>query len=493
MFCQKCGARLVEDANFCGCCGHTKKIAEDRIPAREMPSSELSDQDMIEAARQYMSEFVTDQRPEPEVMPIQGPITEAVQIQQSVPETVPAQQYVCEAVEGVCASPICENSAQKSLPMKRKLPFVMAAVVIVAVAVTIVGVFVVPNLFNKDNAVGEAAAEGSFQLMSSVVTVREEGKSEQRVTYNDRGFVEEEVYYTDSVESGRNKYYYDGRDNVVKFVSTSTGGTERCTEYKYDENDNRIERVIYSDGVKEKSYTYKYDSSGNKTEEIELDGNNNVKYKNGYKYNGSGDITEEQTTYSDGKVSLKEYKYDGNGNLTEKTHRNSDGTVYRYEYEFDSDGNEVEEIYSVDNIIYTTTKNSYDSNGNKKESICYGDFGEVRWRYVYSYDEKSNLIGQITYDEDGEISYRIFYKYDAQGNLIEKSREDEDGETTKETYSFNGNNQLVENVSYKNGVEISRVTVEFSSHRVEDDKKEKIKAQQEDVFYIVTVITELDL
>ena len=449
MFCPNCGNKLEDGANFCGRCGHTKRTADTEPHTSQTPSAELSDQDIIEAARQYMPETVVEHSSAPEAVPVQSTVPEAVQ----------------------------------KTPKKKKLLPVIAAVLSVAVVATVVGAFVVPKLSKE----GTTAADSDFQLMSSLVAVGKNGKYEQRVTYNDKGFIEEELY-TDSAGYQTKKYYYDNQDNLIKTVTAHSGGTEKSTEYNYDENGNCIEKAVYSDGVKEKSNTYKYDSAGNKTEDAEFDGNDNLKHKYIYKYNSSGDITEEET-YPNGSGSRKEYKYNSDGNVVETTYYYSDGSTQKYEYKYNSDGNLTEQIHSVDNIIYTTTKTDYDSKGNKTEIVCYSDFGNIEWRYAYSYD--GNTVCRVAYDEDGEISYRLTCKFDDNGNIVEKINE-KDGEISKETYSYNECNQLAENVSYKNGEETTRITIEFSDSKIDKGKAEKIKTQQEDVFTLISLLVLLD-
>ena len=66
-------------------------------------------------------------------------------------------------------------------------------------------------------------------------------------------------------------------------------------------------------------------------------------------------------------------------------------------------------------------KNKYDINGNRINSISFEN-NKTKYEDTYIYEGNNNLIETISYDNEGCISTKDYYKYDIYGNIIENSR-----------------------------------------------------------------------
>jgi len=83
----------------------------------------------------------------------------------------------------------------------------------------------------------------------------------------------------------------------------------------------------------------------------------------------------------------------------------------------------------------------YDLKGNNTRKTDRNKQDEIQYDYQYSYNGKNQLIEQIAYNYLGDPTMKIDYKYDQKGNLIEEKRKDyfDDDSLVKYKYDEKGN------------------------------------------------------
>lgn len=252
---------------------------------------------------------------------------------------------------------------------------------------------------------------------------------------------------------------YDTRGNIIM----KTDGNGNLTKYYYD-GENRLTSVVDALG---NTTTYTYDVNGNVISQTDGNGNTTT-----YTYDavnlrvsktdpeGTGDAAKTET-----------YTYYANGLMATKTDRNGITTSYTYDVfgrlTSEDAGGEVQSYtYDANNNLLTitdatgTTTRTYDAlNRNISKTV------PVIGRSVYAYDLASDVEGSYaekttdpkgnvtlkTYDRVGRLAFVTVgeetteYSYYANGNRSRVTYPD----GTKESYSYNKNNQVIRLVNAK--------------------------------------------
>ncbi len=192
--------------------------------------------------------------------------------------------------------------------------------------------------------------------------------------------------------------------------------------------------------------TYYYDDSGflQKIEGLD-DRGEFVTDVYEYRRNGKGQLVEE--LYPNGDI--KKYFYmDTDSMIVSKTILiNNDGAIREIK-EFDRTGNVIKETYWGGNTIVDELVYEYDEQ-NRLLKMKHGEY-----YYSYFYNRIGQLIEKRSYrsQNNNELCHTIIYKYSPNGLLIEKNEESSYYYIgrTKTEYNYNSQNQLVEEIEYRN-------------------------------------------
>ncbi|MFZ6721382.1 carbohydrate-binding protein [Undibacterium sp. Ji49W] len=267
---------------------------------------------------------------------------------------------------------------------------------------------------------------------------------------------------------------YDKASRLIQ-TTDANGNTVR---YTYDAANRLLTRTVDANGLAITS-SYQYDAKGQQVSAT--DANGIVTLTN---YDLKGQVTS-QVFDPAGINAITQYSYDQRGKLITVTTPN--GVINRYVY--DSLGRRIEEQRDVDGLKLTTT-HSYDSNNNVQSTTdANGNITRYAYdtenRLVYtvgrtgavqknSYDAQGRVIQTTSYvtpidlsNLDGSISIATIAArihavvgadavqnqvYDKDGRL--SFSVDGVGSVTKYTYDGNGN--VVDSVSYANRLDLSQ-------------------------------------
>jgi YD repeat-containing protein len=137
------------------------------------------------------------------------------------------------------------------------------------------------------------------------------------------------------------------------------------------------------------------------------------------KYDEKGNVTERNSSDTDGRDLKNTYKYDKKGNLIERNCYSFNNN-WKLINKYNKKGNLIEtNYYSSDGRIMAKSTCEYDEKGNLIVENSYND-GKLCWKCINKYDEKGNLIVEETRHSDGKLWFKFTYKYDKQGNWTEK-------------------------------------------------------------------------
>lgn len=357
---------------------------------------------------------------------------------------------------------------------------------------------------NKNYEVYESFKETTYNEQGDPVKIYSD------YTYVERYFITENFEYiyengkmlqclskTDEESSKPDKiiYTYDENGNLIKFEEkrgldeSGNPSYTRYETYEYDENGNVTKKELFFDGVMNYRHTYEYDAKGNKTKETILnfenkteeiiytyDENGNLiktfkpteKYSltNEYTYNDRGDVLSEkiiqemyETDFTQTVDKIYEYEYDEKGNITKKITKNlaqDSQTVEETTYNENGDVTRYHKV--IDNIAHTLQETEYEyfENGKiKKSNVKRNDWKEYELQQVY--DEKGNLLKESS----GDSKNTYEYTYDEKGNITKKKEIKFDGTPKYYEYTYNGNNELIKEITYYEGKENSIVYHEY--------------------------------
>ena len=308
--------------------------------------------------------------------------------------------------------PIATPPAKKHFPIKAII-IGIAALLVVAIAVVLVLVFGKGGRYSKAlKLIEDGKYKEAYEILEELGDYKDSKELLSRFRYVPvkSEFANSEEDYTVTLKATLNKKnlpskitYIDGEEeNTIKFTYDSKG---RLTleefftgddywykhEYSYDSDGNVIEiKISDDDGFLGGIWKIIYDSKGNKIKE------------------------EYETSYGERRIT--EYTYDSKGNLILEEREYSNDDWDRIEYTYDSKGNLIKIEFESD-FQSSTTEYTYDSKGNliKEESESDGGYRNVT---EYIYDSKGNLIEEVS--EGDYYINRYEYTYDSYGNMIEK-------------------------------------------------------------------------
>ena len=269
---------------------------------------------------------------------------------------------------------------------------------------------------------------------------------------------------------------------------TSIDHFSNSTNYEYDAF-NRLTKVIHPNVLDENNqvisptFSYTYDLFGNVIATKDPKGFITKK-----SYNLRGDPT--KISYPDGTFEL--FKYDTEGALHRSLTRDQLITVYEYDYL----GRSVYEETSVTTDIgigsfsYVTGKTrkyngfrcTYEKQDDHVKEYTLDAAGRLISFREHAYDnsEKGGLYSHqtdITYNPFGQIQRKKVwfdkgpqdytlecFEYDVSGNVIEKRIENAQGAVLlKKYFSYNTQNQCIEEYGIENGIKISLVKTSYNS------------------------------
>ncbi len=196
--------------------------------------------------------------------------------------------------------------------------------------------------------------------------------------------------------------------------------------YKYDNNDSLIE--IIKCGERDTFLLRRdivYNKTGKRIEEIHYDSKNEYKQKSLYKYNENGNISKIIINKPFSQIIQDSiiYFYNEKDYNCKIIHYDENNSIYKIDsltYNLDGKIIEVIENHPM-NSFSRMYKNKYDINGNRINSISFEN-NKTKYEDTYIYEGNNNLIETISYDNEGCISTKDYYKYDIYGNIIENSR-----------------------------------------------------------------------
>jgi len=244
---------------------------------------------------------------------------------------------------------------------------------------------------------------------------------------------------------------------------------------EFDINQNIIKDVIYTgDGEIETASGYKFNESNILIEEIHYLNETDVAERLVYKSNNNGDLSEIETTYSDGSKTIK--KINRNGQVLSVVILDEDNKLEGEEIrKFDEQGNVLEEvIYNENKNIKQKSLYEYDSKGQLINKTEFGENEDFVIRKTFDYNNKGYMIKKSHFSEHGKLINVVTAEYNEEGELIlqqydnkylikitydDKNRKIKD-ETMNlsnnlvealKVYEYDENDFLIEEISYEMG------------------------------------------
>lgn len=178
---------------------------------------------------------------------------------------------------------------------------------------------------------------------------------------------------------------------------------------------------------------------------------------------------------------------------------------------YDQNGNELERTYYLHDEVSGRSIMRYDGRKRKIEELSLFRDGKVRSKLTYKYDRRGNQIGfelkpngetvkrfestldrrgneleRVEYNDDGTREGRYVYRYDNAGNRVSETHYyTKDGKTSssRETFAYDRNRQVIESSLYFDGVLESRKTYKRDARgnqieKVETDSKQRVVAKE---------------
>lgn len=296
-------------------------------------------------------------------------------------------------------------------------------------------------------------------------------------------------------------------------------GDEVTTSYRYGYNEKGQIVYVRNDGETEPFFTVTYDASGELCETVELNITSYNKdylkctYENGrmtgkyemnryndvigkteYEYDEYGQSIRETVYDIKGEIKSElkyKYTYDENGNYTKKYRYDSDNDEWRLmsereydsedrlvyanglEYIYDENGNLLCVNYYIDDKLDSYIVYEYDDKGRELSQKEYyieaaEENGEADAKLIYSYE--------YTYDDDRLLSkisdgYEERYTYAENGQLLEHKtvKLDDYGRLNEETYTYDGNGNILSYTEYNNGELTHKIEYEYREMRIAEE------------------------
>ncbi len=251
------------------------------------------------------------------------------------------------------------------------------------------------------------------------------------------------VYVVSEYRDNRlvNKYEYDAQGNRTKAADLRDGAEHARSEFFYDSS-NRITREdFYRSNELIIQRNYIYDEKGNLIRATtDLNGEERSYFE--YTCDEKGNVTLFVSYIEGEEDSRHETTYDENGNILLTTFFQAKALISRQEFKYDAQGNKIEELYydnnnglsSVPQLFYRHTY-TYDEKGNllRCDTLYYQD--NTEGYESYTYDSNGKLQNEVSYLNGKEIS-RYTYTYDDNGCMIKKHHTTDDGLDRVYTYKY---------------------------------------------------------
>ena len=178
--------------------------------------------------------------------------------------------------------------------------------------------------------------------------------------------------------------------------------------------------------------------------------------------------------------------YDQNGHELERAYYIHDELTGRSTTRYDRRNRKIEELslYS-DGKLRSKLLYKYDRRGKRTGFDLKPDGASVK-RFVSTLDLRGNELERIEYDDDGTQERRYVYRYDRAGNRVSEIHHyTKDGKvrSSRETYVYDRNRQVIEHSLYFDGVLESRKTYKRDARgnqteKIETDSKQRIVEKQ---------------
>lgn len=215
---------------------------------------------------------------------------------------------------------------------------------------------------------------------------------------------------------------------------------------------------FYSGGSVSYKWSFKYDSKGFKSEEAKCYADWRIYNKIAYQYDKRGHVTQQVESHRDGKLVnyKKAFKYNGKGQLIEINEFAPNGSISSvFNFTYDDQGRRItEKEVADDGSISSESKFVYDSKGLLVEESGTNTYGTFGFRNLYKYDDKGNKIEMLQYGPDGKsLVSQTNHKYDNSGNKIEEIGMVKSKFSFKNTFKYDPNGLLIEEVEYSSNEE----------------------------------------
>ncbi len=163
------------------------------------------------------------------------------------------------------------------------------------------------------------------------------------------------------------------------------------------------------------------------------------------------------------RIPRYEYEYDSRGNLLKKISYSDGEEFNRWEYKYDSSNHKIECSYYYKSQKQDRHKYEYDRSGNLIKQIqiyCRNDEEKETYSETFQYDEDGILIEEVLYYL-GEESQRTYHTYNNKGALIKEDYEP--GGYAEYTYDSMGN--LLERIECsQDGKAYARLVLTYDSN-----------------------------
>jgi hypothetical protein len=208
-------------------------------------------------------------------------------------------------------------------------------------------------------------------------------------------------------------------------ASNLKGKVRQITISTYEASDKFGE--IHKDSLREKQ-SYTYDKNGNLSEVIE------------YNLNG---VAERKTIIkrADNYKIIDKESYNDKGEL-----------IQTYHYDYDEKNNLISfKNIEANKTLLQVTKYKNDQNGFLIESSSYLENGEMSTRSSYKNDTKGNCLEMTVFDRNESIVEIHKSTFDKNSNTTESEMSMYNRVISKNTFSYNSNNDIIEEKYYPSG------------------------------------------
>lgn len=264
------------------------------------------------------------------------------------------------------------------------------------------------------------------------------------------------------------QYQFDKSGKLRRELYTDGGGDVWTYVYLYNSNDQLSAYVSRSYTGSTSLDKYEYDSSGRLILHTQDDFSSG-KYKTAWQYNDVGQISQIDWSNSNGEYCTV-FSYKNDNPVKETFYEDGEPTGWRIN-SYDSNGHRVKAVkYSPDGTVEDTWVLKYDASGNCTSRKRYtGNSSVADWEISYEYDSAGHqtLLKDRTVSDTREDTTVTKSEYDKNGNLIKKSQETTGnscgGSSSVHTYTYDKNNNLIEDVNVYGADDSSTSQYEYQS------------------------------